>query len=387
MVPFRLPNQETLTIEKLVYGGEGLARLEGKVVLTPFVLPGEVVRVETDRAKNDLWRGRLLAVLQPSPARVTPGCPYFQRCGGCQYQHIDYPFQLEQKREILREVLQRVGKIAFTGEIGLISGEPWQYRNRVQLHIEDGAVGYFEQGSRKLCAIDHCPIASPKLNETIGKIEPQRASTALELFTNETDAQVNVIDRVPRPELAALSSLGVTTPVEYESLRVSRNSFFQVNRFLIDRLVQCALGDARGEWAVDLYAGVGLFAVKLAERFGKVTAVESGGSAFRDLAHNFGHLDSTQAPVNANVEDYLASLQETPDFVLADPPRAGLGKLVVRELLRIHAPRLTIVSCDPATLARDLQGLLAGNYSLQKITLVDLFPQTFHLEAVVELSA
>jgi 23S rRNA (uracil1939-C5)-methyltransferase len=382
MVPFRLPIEETLTIEKLVYGGNGLARLDGKVVLTPFVLPGEVVRTEIERAKNDLWRGRLLEVLQPSPSRVTPGCPYFQRCGGCQYQHIDYPFQLEQKRKILREALQRVGKIEFAGEIGVISGEPWQYRNRVQLHIDGGAVGYFAQGSRDLCAIDHCPIASPKLNETIGNIKSHRAATALELFTNETEVQVNVIDRVPRPELTALASLGVTTPIEYAGFQVSRKSFFQINRFLIDQLVGCAIGDVCGEWAVDLYAGVGLFSVKLAERFAQVTAVESSSSSLRDLAHNF-----SQPAVNTNVEDYLSGLQETPDFILADPPRAGLGKLVVKELARIRAPRLTVVSCDPATLARDLQGLLGENYRLAKITLVDLFPQTFHLETVVELSA
>jgi 23S rRNA (uracil1939-C5)-methyltransferase len=382
MVPFRLPVEETLTIEKLVYGGEGLARLEGKVVLTPFVLPGEVVRAETERAKNDLWRGRLIEVVQPSSSRITPGCPYFQRCGGCQYQHMDYAFQLEQKRAILHEVLQRVGKMEFAGEIGVVSGEPWQYRNRVQLHIEGGKVGYFGQGSRDLCAIDHCPIASPKLNETIGKINAPQANTAVELFTNETEVQVNVLDRVPRSALNALASLGVTTPIEYNGFQVSRNSFFQVNRFLIDRLVECAVGDARGEWAVDLYAGVGLFSVKLAERFGKVTAVESSSSSLRDLEHNFA-----AGAMNANVEDYLASLNETPDFILADPPRAGLGKVVVKELVRIHSPRLTIVSCDPATLARDLHGLITAGYRIEKITLVDLFPQTFHLETVVELFA
>lgn len=380
MVPFRL--QETLTIEKLVYGGEGLARLEGKVVLTPFVLPGEVVRAETERVKNDLWRGRLIEVLQPSASRVTPGCPYFQHCGGCQYQHMNYPFQLEQKSAILREVLQRVGKIEFKGEIGVVSSEPWQYRNRVQLHIEGGKVGYFAQGSRDLCAIDHCPIASPKLNETICKIDAPQANTALELFTNETDLQVNVLDRIPRQALSALATLGVTTPIEYNGFQVSRNSFFQVNRFLIDRLVECAIGGAKGEWAVDLYAGVGLFSAKLAERFDKVTAVESSSSSLRDLAHNF-----SQASVNANVEDYLAGLDQTPGFILADPPRAGLGKVVVKQLARIRAPRLNIVSCDPATLARDLQGLMAENYRIEKITLVDLFPQTFHLETVVELSA
>jgi 23S rRNA (uracil1939-C5)-methyltransferase len=345
-------------------------------------LPGETVRVETERAKNDLWRGRLIEVLQPSPSRVAPGCPYFERCGGCQYQHIDYPAQLEQKREILREVLQRVGKIEYAGDIGVVSGEPWQYRNRIQLHVEGGKVGYFAQGSRDLCAIDHCPISSTKLNDTIGKIQAPQASTAVELFTNETDVQVNVVDRVPRPALSALMTLGVTTPIEYNGFRVSRKSFFQVNRFLIDQLVECAVGGATGSWAVDLYAGVGLFSVKLAKQFTKVTAVESGSSSFRDLTHNF-----PQAAIKADVEDYLAGLEETPDFIVADPPRAGLGKTVVKQLARIRSPRLTIVSCDPATLARDLQGLMAEHYRIEKVTLVDLFPQTFHLETVVELSA
>jgi 23S rRNA (uracil1939-C5)-methyltransferase len=385
MVPFRLPIHETLAIEKLVYGGEGLSRMQGKVVLTPFVLPGEVVRAETDRAKNDLWRGRLLEVLQPSASRIAPGCPYFQRCGGCQYQHIDYATQLEQKREILREALQRVGKIEFAGDIGIVSAEPWQYRNRAQLHLEGGKIGYFAQGSRDLIAIDHCPIVSPQLNEAIARLQELNlgpASAAVELFTNETEVQVNVVDRVPRQALHALRSLGVTTPIEYAGFRVSRNSFFQVNRFLIDPLVDCALSNAKGEWAVDLYAGVGLFSRKLAQQFGKVTAVESSSSSFRDLEHNFA-----QAKVISSVEDYLAALEETPDFILADPPRAGLGKLVVKELARIRPPRLTIVSCDPATLARDLQGLLAEHYRLEKLTLVDLFPQTFHLETVAELSA
>jgi 23S rRNA (uracil1939-C5)-methyltransferase len=285
----------------------------------------------------------------------------------------------------LRETLLRGGKIEYVDEIGVVSGEQWHYRNRVQLHMEGGKVGYFAQGSRDLCAIDHCPIASPRLNEVIGRLNELNlgaVSTAVELFTNETDVQINVVDRVPRQALSALATLGVTTPIDYDGFQVSRNSFFQVNRFLIDRLVECAIAEARGNWAVDLYAGVGLFAVKLAERFAKVTAVESGSSSFRDLGHNFA-----QSSIQANVEDYLASLDQKPDFILADPPRAGLGKMVVKHLARIRAPRLTIVSCDPATLARDLQALIAENYRIEKITLVDLFPQTFHLETVVELSA
>ena len=382
-----MPTEETLTIEKLVYGGDGLARLEGKIVFLPYVLPGEVVRAAVERVKNDMFRGRVLEVLSPSPERVSAPCPYFQRCGGCHYQHAGYDFQVEQKRAILREVLQRLGKIQFDGEIETITGEPWQYRNRTQLHIQNGEIGYFEHGSHALCAIDHCPISSPALNQAIAKLSgrfPQLSAT-VELFTNEVETQVNIVDRVPRPVLDACESIGRSGPIEYEGFRVSRNSFFQVNRFLIDRLVNCAIGDSAGAWALDLYAGVGLFAVRLAERFQKVTAVESNRSAMQDLEANLRQRALPIAAENQTSEEYLAALAQKPDLVLADPPRAGLGKQVVRELARIAAPDLTIVSCDPATLARDLHGLLAAGYRIGKITLVDLFPQTFHLETVVHL--
>jgi 23S rRNA (uracil1939-C5)-methyltransferase len=380
-----LPTEETLTIEKLVYGGDGLSRLESKVVFTSYVLPGEKVRVEVDRIKNDLSRGRLLEVLEPSPNRVAAPCPYFQRCGGCNYQHADYAFQVEQKRGILREALQRVGKIEFAGEIEAITGEPWNYRNRVQLHIQEGAIGYFEHGSHKLCAIDQCPIVSPALNVAISKLQGNlgRISATVELFTNETEIQVIVVDRVPQSIYRVFESLGTSAPIEYDGFRVSRNSFFQINRFLIHQLVDSAIGGTHGEFALDLYAGVGLFAARLAERFKKVAAVESSASAFRDLEHNAKGI----AAENKTSEEYLTTLAEKPDLILADPPRAGLGKHAVKELARIHAPRLTIVSCDPATLARDLQGLLAAAYRIEKITLVDLFPQTFHIETVVHLIA
>jgi 23S rRNA (uracil1939-C5)-methyltransferase len=383
-----LPTEETLTIEKLVYGGDGLTRLDGRVVLLPYVLPGETVRAEVERSKNDLFRGRVRDVITPSTSRVTPPCPYFGRCGGCQYQHMDYPFQVEQKQAILREVLRRVGKIEVSGVIGAVTGEPWGYRNRAQLHLDDGRFGYFEQASHKLCAIDHCPIASPALNSVISTLKeqvPRPFTGSVEFFTNETEVQVNVLDRAPRRALSMFQSLGVTAPIEYSGFRVSRNSFFQVNRYLIDALVGCAAGDHEGDWAVDLYAGVGLFSARLATSFKRVTAVESGRAAFSDLEYNIERRGLPVTAENKTAEQYLAGLEETPEFILADPPRTGLGKDLVRELVRIHPPHVTIVSCDPATLARDLQGLLAGGYRIERITMVDLFPQTFHLETVIHL--
>ena len=181
-----------------------------------------------------------------------------------------------------------------------------------------------------------------------------------------------------------MQSLGVSGPIGYAGFQVSRNSFFQVNRFLIDRLVDIALGDAQGELALDLYAGVGLFAANLARQFKQVIAVESNRGAFQDLQHNISSLNV--AAENSAAEEYLAAYEGKPDLILADPPRAGLGKQVVHELCRIRPPRITIISCDPATLARDLQSLRA-EYRIEKLTLVDLFPQTFHIEAVVQLRA
>jgi 23S rRNA (uracil1939-C5)-methyltransferase len=380
-----LSEQTTLPIEKLVYGGDGLARLDGRVVFTPFVLPGETIRADVERVKSDLWRGKVLEVVQPASGRVTPQCPYFGRCGGCQYQHASYELQLEQKVAILREVLRRVGKIEYTEEIKTIAGEPWGYRNRIQLHIEDGAVGYFEQGSHSLCAIDHCPISSPTLNEAIAhlhrelpKVRPFKAG--LELFSNETDVQVSVFDKVPPSVRSVFNMIGVRDALQYAGFRVSRSSFFQVNRFLVDSLTSCVCGGLAGSTAVDLFAGVGLFARSLAQSFEKVVAVESGFSAFQDLAAN-----APAQAVQQSVEDYLPTVTEAPDLIVADPPRAGLGKHMVAELLRIRAGRVVVVSCDPATLARDLQGLLAA-YRIEQISLVDLFPQTAHLETVVRLN-
>jgi 23S rRNA (uracil1939-C5)-methyltransferase len=379
-----------LQIEKLVYGGEGLARSDGRVVLLPFVLPGERVQASVHRAKNDLLRGTATQILEPASTRIDPACPYFARCGGCHYQHAPAAYQTEQKVAILREALKRVGRIEYAGEIGIVADDPWHYRNRAQLHVSGGKVGYFAAGSHELIPLDHCPIGSPRLNDAIASLARDLPhyrffDGTLELFTNETDVQVNILDRVPTSVRGVLDALGTSDPIEYGAFRVSRNSFFQVNRFLTDRLVEAAIGDAAGDTALDLYAGVGLFAHRMAARFSKVTAVESGHSAFRDLEFNGQRSGLAVHPVRKTAEEHLATLDKGPDLVVADPPRTGIGKVATRELLRLRPARITIVSCDPATLARDLAVLIPGGYKMERLTLVDLFPQTYHLETVVHL--
>ncbi len=387
-------------MEKLVYGGDGLARLDGRVVFAPFVLPGERIRASAWQEKPGMVKARTLKVLEQAPERVLAPCPYFARCGGCHYQHLPYEYQLRAKREILEEELRRLAKMEPPGEIEVVSGEPWGYRNRVQLHVENGRIGYREARSHKLCAIEECPISSPRINQAIGILARMardnrwpRFLRSLEIFTDEKQVQLNVTE-ADRPlarrffewcgeEISGL----VVGALDYQGqFRVSRSSFFQVNRFLADRLVEMAVPETGGERAADLYSGVGLFTIPLARKFGSVTAVESGAAAVRDLEFNTGRsgLANIQA-VQTTAEEFLHSTEDAPDFVLLDPPRSGLGKAVVARLIALHPRRITIVACDPATLARDLLGLTGGGYVLERVVLVDLFPQTYHIETVASL--
>jgi len=270
-----------------------------------------------------------------------------------------------------------------------VAGEPWQYRNRVQLHIQNGQVGYFEAGTHRLCAIDHCPIASTKLNEAIGMLSRELPrlpwfTADIELFTNESEVQVSVQDRVPTSARPVLERIGSMDPIEWPGFRVSRNSFFQVNRFLIERLVEEAVAGLAGDNAIDLYAGVGLFALRLAGSFRQVAAVESGWSAFHDLEFNVQRAGVAVTADHRKAEEFLAALEQPPELIVADPPRTGLGRQVIAELLKLRSAKVVIVSCDPATLARDLRELLPA-YQIERMTLVDLFPQTYHMETVVRL--
>lgn len=400
--PETTPKDATVTIERWAYGGTGLARVDGRVIFAPFVMPGERVRVELGGGVN----AQLAEILEASPERVAPPCPLFARCGGCHYQHAPYEFQLARKVEILREQLRRVGKIEYTGEIETVSGAPLGYRNRVQVHVQvpknsndrsARKLGYLAARSHELVPLTgDCPVASPRLNQALAAMRGRltdarfpRFVRSLELFTNETDVQVNVIDTdqpLRRDFFDWCESVATLEyPTALGTFRVSPRSFFQVNRFLVEKLVETAIGSAEGERALDLYAGVGLFALPLAKRFASVTAVESGSSAARDLELNAAGIK--MGVEHSRVEDYLARLASndasTPDFVLADPPRAGLGKEVVAHLNRLRPLRITIVSCDPATLARDLAAL--SGYSLDRVALVDLFPQTYHIETVAQL--
>ena len=424
-----------LIIEKLVYGGDGLARLpadehgRGKAAFLPFVLPGEEVEAELIEQKPGFARARADKILQPSPQRIEPQCPYFGTCGGCHYQQTGYPHQLEIKAAILKENLRRIAKLELETELQIHPSPPWNYRNRARLRVRTApefALGFYKFGSHELLPVEQCPISSPLINRAMASLwqagqagEVPGEVEEVELFANAEDdqllAEIYCSADVPQKaaeELAGklrtvLSAVGVVvfrtalgtaepkrlglsgvTELTYNlagrSCRVSAGAFFQVNRHLLGELVTIATAGLSGGLALDLYAGGGLFTTVLAGSFAQVVAVESSQTSHADLLYN---APANVKAVRATVEPWMGNAGKlSPDFVLADPPRGGLGEKVVRGLAAMQPPRLAYVSCDPATLARDLSGLIKAGYRVEQAHLVDLFPQTYHLESVFHLA-
>jgi 23S rRNA (uracil1939-C5)-methyltransferase len=424
-----------LRIEKAVYGGDGLARIAsdesasaGKTVFVPATLPGELVEASIATERRSFATGELGAILEPSPERVVPSCEYVPRCGGCQYQHASAAFQLQMKLDILKETLARA-HVPVPAEIGSLSGPPWGYRNRIRLQVvkRDAIVlGYRRRGSHDLLPVTHCPIAAPLLEQAVAAVtrigteagieslcdevefftnseqdqllvslwpgaralrQPARLrEQALEAFAERLHAQLPVLTGVglfAEGEMMHWGERSLTYTVSGHPYQASLGGFFQVNRFLLPELLRLAVEKRSGRLAWDLYSGAGLFARAL--NFENVTAVESAEFSANDLKHNLA--GKAHRVVRSSTLDFLRSqtrgpARAKPELILLDPPRAGLDKEICTHLGNIGAPTIIYISCDPATLARDLQSLLRFDYSVQMIHLVDLFPQTFHMETV-----
>ena len=459
-----------MQIEKLVYGGDGLARLPadpngpGKTAFVPFVIPGEQVEASPVETRPGFVRAKLDKILSASSQRIEPACPYFGRCGGCHYQHINYDAQLSYKAQILRETLRRTAKLELAQDIQLHPSPPWDYRNRTRMrvrHTPNFALGYLRHNSHDVLPVENCPISSPLINQAIAAVwrlgrdgALPRAVHGLQFFANHDDTKL-LVEVYVRPDTSqthpSKSSLepalslpkggapaaeelqpfaaalhgklpqvvGVvvfpTSALEDESrqyaplaaihneasqaigdssllyhavgldYRVSGGSFFQTNRFLTDTLVGIVIAGRKGRGALDLYAGAGLLTAQLARNFDTVLAVESSPHSFADLRHN---VPSNVKCIRSTTEKFLAerSSNLAPDLVVVDPPRAGLGEKAARALGRMTMSRVTYVSCDPATLARDLRVLLEFSFRVEQAHLLDMFPQTFHMETVLHLT-
>jgi len=424
-------SSQLVQIEKPIYGGAFLARIEGKAVFVPLALPGEQARVRIVDDKRGYATAEVEEIVAASEQRVAPACPHFGACGGCQYQHANYAAQLSYKKEILRETLER-GGVYPPEDIAVLAGEPWAYRNRIRLAFDaNGNAGYRGRRSHAIVPIAECPIAAPLLvraglaaGRLLEEIPGNARASEISLFCDaaETALLMSVtlagggkdgFDVFARafagriPELTGvefLAEAGKSQPprrvaqwgenslvyraagVDY---RVDQGAFFQVNRWLVDALVERVIGHARGALAWDLFSGVGLFARQLAQNFARVIAVESAPASIAALSQNLS--GTSASSVKTATLDFLrrGGGGDRPELIVVDPPRTGLGAETTALLAEIAAPELVYVSCDPATLARDLRALVDSRsgpgYVIDQITLVDLFPQTFHLETVVRL--
>jgi 23S rRNA (uracil1939-C5)-methyltransferase len=426
-----------LQIEKAIYGGAGLAHQDdGESAFVPFVLPGELVEIEIRQQKKSFEEASLLRVLKASKDRVQPTCIHFGECGGCHYQHSEYSEQLRMKVSILQETLEHAG-LQSLPVIQSHAASPWAYRNRVRLRLEevDSAmrVGYNRRGTNEFLAIQECPITAPLLwhaAQSLLQVTTESPTARrwlsnaieVEFFTtgDEKKLQMTVLVRKDQPGLTSLcehmrqlvpelvgagsallklsgpqrqikkprpleswGTQGLSYRVGNEDYWVSRGGFFQVNRFLIDELIRIVATNRQGLLAWDLYAGVGLFSRALTKGFHQVTAVEAAGA---DLISSFK--GAGRHAVESTTVEFLRKAviqRERPQVVVMDPPRAGVGAEVCSLLARVSAPEIVYVSCDPVTLARDLKMLVDVGYKLEELHLVDLFPQTFHLETIVVL--
>lgn len=414
------------TPQKLVYGGEALGHHQGRTVLVPRALPGERLEVEEVRFAKGVLHARPLRVITAAPERVAPPCPYFSRCGGCQYQHLADENQREWKREILRETLRRIGRITWDGEIRLHSSEPWNYRNQAQIKVARGPdgrteLGFFEAESHQLIPVETCLILSPRLNAVLRELRRDEWSGRLarcreiEMLSDDRDEKVMMTLRgdfapadgeaLSQECLARLEGVeSVTTEcdrkvrtfgapaITYQAgefnYRVSPGSFFQASRFLIAELVEAATSGVSGALALDLFAGVGLFTLPLARNFAQVVGIEGSESAATDLAANARnhHFENVRA-VSASAYDFLRRFaQAEPDLVVLDPPRAGVGRPSLQLLARHRPARIHYVSCHPPTLARDLASLSGLGYGMNSIEMFDFFPQTAHIECLARLT-
>ena len=415
-------------IEKPVYGGSFLARLEGKAIFVPLALPGEQVRIRVLEDRRGYANAEVDELVTPAPQRRPGTCRHFGSCGGCHYQHADYALQLHFKETILGETLARAG-VDPGGRIEVLSGQPWAYRNRIRLAFDgSGALGYRGQRSHRIIPIAECPIAAPllvraalALGESLARLGAGLRPAEVSLFANSAESAMLATVFVPqvRPrdlealagewgaripelcglELAPAGSSGkkgqsiarwgrnsLEYPAAGYGYRVDSGCFFQVNRWLVDALVEKVTAGTRGRLAWDLYAGVGLFARALAQNFEQVIAVESERAATPPLKANL-----RETGAEAVAADTLAFLGRNPpgnvpDLVVVDPPRTGLEAEASAKLLRILPSAMVYVSCDPATLARDLKALTAQAYRIESVVLADLFPQTFHIESIVRLA-
>lgn len=389
-----LPNVELmeLRIDAMANGGDGIARRDGKAVFVPGGIPGDVIEARIVSAKKRFERAEIESILEPSPDRVDAPCRFFDRCGGCTWQHASYEAQLRWKAETVAGQLRHLGGIESVEVRDIIApGPAYNYRNRIDLQVDRGRPALYAAGSHDLVPIDVCIIAEHDLVELFGRLGDLSGVEQLSIRTGSNTGETVVVLDGELP--ASADDWGVPfggdditfhEEVAGAVFQITGTAFFQVNTPGAEALVELvaeAAAVAADDRVLDAYAGGGLFTRTVASAGAEATAIESDELALEDLLVN-----SEAAVIEADVADALRELPGDWDVVIVDPPRSGLGPDVTESLIRLRPQTIASVSCDPASFARDASELVDGGYRLEWVQPVDMFPQTPHIETVARFT-
>lgn len=403
-----------IAVEKLVYGGMGFVRHQGKVIFIPFSVPGDRVRVRAVEEKKTFIRAEIVLILKPGKGRVAPICPHFGKCGGCHWQQLEYPLQVEAKRQILEEIFYH--RFPETRAIAITMRgctQPLGYRSRARVQLRGcgpkAAVGFYRHRSHAIQDVENCPLLRASLNEALSSLRQFKLKVDTDAAAQEMDMACSAEeDTWATAHIGDDTEEGVTTLFgtrrrEEVILRrrvgdflysVTASVFFQANDFMVSDLVSHVqeLAKNRGRnYALDLFSGVGLFSLPLARQFGNVVAVENSSAACRLCASNataarLGNIQVISADAASWIKAGGSTASPQFDLVVLDPPRSGAGADVMEQIRKLAPETIIYVACDPQTLSRDIAGISPRDYRIDHIEGLDMFPQTFHFETVVRLT-
>lgn len=406
-------------VHGISHKGEGVGKIDGKAAFIPFAIPGEEVDVEITESKKKYMRTRLVNILQESEYRINPACKYFDNCGGCAYQHVDYYKQLDFKRQVVIDNVKRIGKLDISVNPVLGMDNPWRYRNKVEWHISNKGLAYYNRDDRSLLPIGSCYLISQEMQDLsnylnnnpdewikaeVTKIGIRQSSLNKKLmlifyanFSDKIKIESIVKNNTLLDSIYGISSGGKEKllygePVLYEKIgnctyRVSPQAFFQINHEQTEKLYSLVkrYADLQGkENVLDAYCGTGSISLYVSDQAGKVVGVESFRAAVKDARKNaIANKINNCEFIHGDCEKIIPEIKEKFDLLILDPPRSGCKAELIHAISKMNPSRIVYVSCNPSTMARDLALFNEASFCPVEIQPIDMFPQTGHVECVV----
>jgi len=381
----QLKDRAIIKIESIAFGGEGVARIDSFVVFIPFSAPGDELEIEITQIKKTFLRGRIIKIIKPSPFRAKPLCRYYEKCGGCCYQHLDYKYQLAVKKRQVEEAFWKIGKIANPPVAEVIASPViYNYRGKAQYHAQlvSGRleIGFLDISGGKIVDIEKCDLMEETINE---KMRLLRESKQL-----PTDNELTIWSDCPAGKVDEKKS--IIRIVKGKNFLVSRNGFFQANLYLTDKLVDevCRLVmEDKINILIDAYCGSGLFSIFLSSYSKNVTGIEMNEKSVKYAiinaeSHSVKNANFICGDVQNVLRERFLKLKEESDLIVLDPPRVGCDKAVLETITNLQPQKIVYISCNPATQARDVKYLNEYGYDLRSLSPVDMFPQTEHIEVI-----